>query len=292
MGSTATSFLHNGTIGDVHGALPVMKEYYKKTGKKVMLYLAKDVKAYYYEGAYHPTMDSTGVNVMLNQQVIDMMIPLYKAQPYIEDCKVWNKEPIKIDLCKIRDTFVNMPYGDLRMWYPIVYPDLACDFSEKYIEVPELKEDFAKGKLIVSRSERYHNPQANYRFLKPYEKKLLFVGNDLEYAIFTLRFGLNIDRLIINDFLELAQILNQSLGLLSNQTQIFQIAEAIKIPRTVELCSFAPNVIPMGKDGYYFYAQEALEYYVKLMLGETQKPQINGVIELPKSGSSSIIQTT
>jgi len=265
--SETTAFLHQGSIGDVHCSLVVMKEYHRKTGKKVILYLAKDIKAFYYEGAVHPTTDIFGVQVMLNQQVIDMMIPLYKSQPYIEDCKVWNDEPIIVDLGKIRETFVNMPYGDLRMWYPIVYPDLACDFSEKYIEVPEIKEDYAKGKLIVSRSERYHNPQVNYRFLKQYEKRLLFVGNDLEYAIFTLRFGLNIDRLIINDFLELAQILNQSLGLLSNQTQIFQIAEATKIPRAVELCSFAPNVIPMGKNGYYFYAQEALEYYVKIMLG-------------------------
>jgi len=272
MGNKTTSFLHQGSIGDVHASLPVMKEYHRKTGKKVILYLAKDIKAFYYEGAVHPTTDSSGTQVMLNQQVIDMMIPLYKEQPYIEDCKVWNGEPINVDLGKIRETFVNMPHGDLRMWYPIVFPDLACDFSEKYIEVPEMKENIAKGKLIVARSERYHNPQVNYRFLKQFESKLLFVGNDLEYAIFTLRFNLNIDRVIINDFLELAQILNQSLGLLSNQTQIFQIAEAQKNPRIVELCSFAPNVIPMGNDGYYFYAQEALEYYVKLLLGEQQKP--------------------
>lgn len=273
-----SSWVHQGSIGDVHCSLAVIKEYHRKTGKKVILYLAKDIKAFYYEGAVHPTTDSSGVQVMLNQQVIDMMIPLYKAQYYIEDCKVWNNEPINVDLGKIRETFVNMPYGDLRMWYPIVYPDLACDFSEPYIEIPEMKENIAKGKLIVARSERYHNPQVNYRFLKQYENRLLFIGNDLEYAIFTLRFNLNIDRVVINDFLELAQILNQSLGLLSNQSQIFQIAEAKKIPRAVELCSFAPNVIPMGKNGYYFYAQEALEYYVKLLLGETEKTQLSGFV--------------
>ena len=275
-GNLTSSWVHQGSIGDVHCSLAVIKEYHRRTGKKVVLYLAKDIKCFYYEGATHPTVDSSGVHVMLNQEVIDMMIPLYKAQSYIEDCRVWSNEPINVDLGKIRETFVNMPYGDLRMWYPIVYPDLACDFSEPYLEVPKIKEDIAKGKLIVARSERYHNPQVNYRFLKPFEDKLLFVGTDLEYAIFTIRYGLKIKRLIIKDFLELAQILKQSLGLLSNQTQIFQIAEAQKNPRIVELCSFAPNVIPMGKDGYYFYAQEALEYYVKFLLGETEKTQLSG----------------
>ncbi len=279
---STTSFLHQGSIGDVHSSLPSLKEYHRKTGKKAILYLAKDIKAFYYDGATHPTVNENGEQVMLNQQMIDMMIPLYKAQPYIEDCKVWEGEQINIDLGRFRETFVNMPYGDLRMWVPLVYPDLISDLSKKYIEVPEMKEDYAKGKLIVARSERYHNPQINYRFLKKYENKLLFVGTDLEYAIFTIRFKLNISRLIVNDFLELTQILNQSLGLLSNQTQIFQLAEATKIPRAVELCSFAPNVIPMGENGYYFYAQEALEYYVSTMIGETQKTQTNGFFVPPK----------
>jgi hypothetical protein len=276
--NNTTSFLHNGSIGDVHASLPVMKEYYRKFKKKVILYLQKDVKAFYYEGATHPTMDKDGNMTMLNQQVIDMMIPLYKAQEYIEDCKVYNDEKIHCNLGRIRDTFVNMPHGDLRMWYPIIYPDLVCNFAVPYITVPDLTEDIARGKLIVARSERYHSPQASYYFLKKYEDKLLFVGTDLEYAIFTIRYKLNIPRLIINNFLELAQILKQSLGLLSNQTQIFQIAEGLKIPRIVELCSFAPNVIPMGKDGYYFYSQDALVHYVKELLGETEKTQLSGFV--------------
>lgn len=280
--SSVTTFLHNGSIGDCWASIPVMKEYYRKFNKKIILYLEKDVKAFYYENATHPTIDKDGTMVMLNQQVIDMMIPLFKAQEFIEDCRVWNGEKIQGDLTQIRTTFVNMPHGDLRMWYPIIFPDLVCNFAVPYITVPEMKENFAKDKLIVARSERYHNPQVSYYFLKQYEDRLLFVGTDLEYAIFTIRYKLKITRLVVDNFLELAQILKQSLGLLSNQTQIFQIAEGLKIPRTLELCSFAPNVIPMGENGSYFYSQFSLMLYIKELLGETEKTQLSGFSETPE----------
>ncbi len=110
-----------------------------------------------------------------------------------------------------------------------------------------------------------------------YEKDILFVGTEIEYHIFRLRQKLNIERLEINNFLELAQALKQCRFHLSNQTQAFQISTGLKIPRIVELCSMAPNVIPYGKNAYDFYAQEALEYYVKLLSIETEKPQLSGV---------------
>ncbi len=277
-----TSFLHQGSIGDCWASIPAMKEYHTKTGKKVLLYLANGVKAFYYEGASHPTMAEDGAtNVMLNETMINMMIPLFKAQEFIEDCRIWTNQPVKVNLGKIRETFVNMPNGDLRMWYVIVYPDLACDFTKQYITVPDTEKDLAKSKIIISRTERYLNPAINYSFLKKYTDDFVFVGTDLEYAIFTIRYKLNIPRLIINDFLELAQALKQSKGLVANQTQIFQIAEGLKIPRVVELCKFAPNVIPMGEKAFYFYAQEALEYYVSILKGETPKTQTNGFLNAP-----------
>lgn len=270
----ATSFLHQGSIGDVHSSIPAMKEYHRKTGKKIILYLAKDIKAFYYEGAMHPTMDSTGAQVMLNQQVIDMMIPLYKAQYFIEDCRVWNNEPVHIDLGKIRETFVNMPYHSLSKWYFYVYPDLACDLSKQWLTVPDNEKDLAKGKIIVTRSERYLNPAINYSFLKKYEKDVLFCGTELEYFIFKLRYGLDIERLIINDFLELAQAIKQCKFHITNQTQAAQLSEGQKIPRIVELCRFAPNVDTIGENAFEFYAQEALEYYVKVLYDRNTKNPI------------------
>lgn len=265
------TFLHKGSIGDVWASVPAMKEFYRKTGKKALLYLANGTRAVYYEGAVHPTVNHEGEQVMLNEAMINMIIPLMKEQECIYDCKIWNEEPIDIDLNMFRDTFVNMPNGCISRWQFYTWPDMACDLSKVWLTAPDSETDFAKGKIIVTRTERYLNPQLNFFFLKKHEKDILFVGTELEYQIFKLRYQLDIQRLVVKDFLELAQALKQCKFHISNQTQAFQISQGLKIPRILELCSFAPNVIPYGENAFDVYGQGALEYYVSYLLGETPK---------------------
>ena len=263
-----SSWLHSGSVGDCWAAIPAMKEFYRNTGKKVVLYLTNGQKAFYYDGATHPTVGADGVTmVMLNEPTINMMIPLFKEQECIADCQIHNNQPIQVDLNRIRDTFVNMPYHSLSKWYFYAFPDTYCDLSKQYIFAPDSEKDLAKGKIIVTRTERYLNMGISYSFLKKYEKDILFCGTELEYYIFKLRFNLDVKRLHINSFLELAQALKQCKFHISNQTQAMQISEGLKIPRIVELCRFAPNVDLIGEKAFEFYAQEALEYYVSILNG-------------------------
>src|ERR1700733_11395336 len=102
MESLTSPWLHSGSIGDCLAAIPCITEFYRQTGKKVILHLEKDHPARYYEGATHPTRNSENKMVMLNQQVIDMLIPLLKEQEAIQDAKVWEGENIKVDLNVIR----------------------------------------------------------------------------------------------------------------------------------------------------------------------------------------------
>lgn len=264
-----TSFAHNGNIGDVWASLPTMKEYHKKTGKKVVVYLQKDVPAHYYEGAVHPTKDSTGTSVMLNQKMVDMMIPLLKAQDFVEDAKVWTDEKIDFNLAMIRDTFVGMPNFSINRWYFYIFPDLACDLSSKWLQVPDSEKDLAKGKVIITRSERYLNDRISYSFLKEFEEDCVFIGTMREYNTFCMNYDLQIKKLNINDFLEMAQAIKQCRFHLTNQTQAFQMSDGLKKPRILELCSFAPNCIPIGEDAYDFFAQPALEYYFKYLHKKT-----------------------
>jgi hypothetical protein len=263
------SMLHPGNIGDCWAAIPAMREYYTKTGKKVVLYLEKDRKAEYYEGAVHPTKDENGTACMLNQKMIEMMIPLLKEQDFIADAKVWDKEPVQLDLGEIRNTNVGMPNFSINRWYFYVYPDLSCDLSGVWLQVPNAEKNYAKGKIIITRSERYHNPNINYGFLKPYEDDLLFCGTMREYNQFCMSYDLQIRKMHINNFLELAQAIKQCRFHITNQTQAFQLSEGQKIPRILELCNFAPNCIPIGFDAYDFFAQAGLEYYFTLLHKKT-----------------------
>jgi hypothetical protein len=269
------SFSHTGNIGDVWASIPGMREIYRKTGKKIDLYLEKEIPAEYYKGAVHPTKDAGGNPVMLNDKMIEMMIPLLKAQEFINEAKVWEEEEISFYLGAIRDTFVGMPNFSINRWYFTVYPDMACDLSKVWLDVPDSEKDIAKGKVIVTRSERYRNDYANYSFLKPYEDDLLFCGTMREYNNFCMAYDLNVRKLNINNFLELAQAIKQCRFHVTNQTQAFQLSEGLKKPRILELCSFAPNCIPIGEDAYDFFAQQALEYYFEYLHKKTAEAVLN-----------------
>lgn len=270
--TSVISFIHNGSIGDVIASVPGMREAYRKTGKKVNLYLLNGQAAVYYPGATHPTRGGDGKMVLLNETVIKMLIPLLKAQPFFNDVKMWDKEPVQYDLNQIRETNVGAPNFCLSRWYFYTFPDLACDLSEQWLTIPEADKDIAKGKIIITRTERYTNPNIDYSFLKPFQSDILFSGTELEFNIFKYRFGLKeIKHLIVSDFLELAQAIKQSKFHISNQTMAFQISQGLKIPRIVELCQYAPNVLVIGKDAYDFFAQESLEYYFHTLNGTLEK---------------------
>lgn len=268
------TWLHDGSIGDVIASIPAIKEYYDMTGHKSILYLRNNQKAFYYatEGNNHPTKNpDTNDMVMLNEKAIGMLIPLLKEQECFEDVKIFSNQAINVDLNQIRTTNVGMPNFCISRWYFYKFPDLACDLSKQWLNVPDSCIDLAKGKILVTRTERYLNPNISYNFLKKYEKDVVFSGTDVEYVIFKTRYDLDIPKLQINNFLELAQAIKQSKFHISNQTMAFQISQGIKHPRILELCEFAPNVIVIGENAYDFFSQEGLELYVKVLNGETKK---------------------
>jgi|SRR6185369_6874974 len=265
-----SNFLSSGNAGDAIGALPAIREFYRKTGIKPTLYLRKGVEAFYYEGAVHPVKDpETQKNVMLNQKMIDMLIPLLKSQSFLEDVKTYADEEIGCDLDQIRETNVGMPGLSLNRWYFYVYPDLACDLSKPWLEVPDAEKDLAKGKIIITRTERYTNPNIDYSFLKPYEDELIFSGTMREYNNFCMGYDLNIKKLTVDNFLTLAQAIKQSRFHVTNQTMANQISTGLCHPSILEVCTFAPNCIPIGEDRYDFLAQKGLEYYFDVLHKKT-----------------------
>lgn len=263
-----SSFLSSGNSGDTLAALPAMREFYNKTGIKPTLYLRKGVKAFYYEGAVHPVKDETGP-VMLNEAMIKMLIPLLKEQPFLENVKEWSDEKIGCDLDQIRETNVGMPNLSINRWYFYVYPDLACDLSKSWLTVPDTEMDLARGKIIITRTERYLNQNIDYSFLKPFEDELIFSGTMREYNNFCMSFDLNIKKLTVNTFLDLAQAIQQSRFHITNQTMANQISSGLMHPSILEVCDYAPNCIPIGEDRYDFLAQLGLEYYFNYLYKKT-----------------------
>jgi len=258
------TFKHQCNAGDLIASMSGIKHLCEERKAKAIIYQRLDAPQSYYEGAIHPIKNDSGNTVGMNRKMFELIKPLILSQSYVKDFKIWQGESVYIDLDKIREVFVNIPNGNIQKWYFYLYPQMACDISKEWIDVfysPNFSEIDFKNKIIINRTQRYTNTNITYFFLKKYQKQILFTGIEEEYQLFRTEFNLDVERLEVNNFLELAQALKNCKFFLGNQSFVYNLAEAMKIPRIVEYCSFAPNCTTHGKDGYEFLYNAGLEFH-------------------------------
>lgn len=287
------TYLHNCNSGDLICALPGIQEIYRKYGKKAIICQVLDYPGHYMPGLIHSVKDNTGVQVTFNRKMFDMMRPLLLAQEYIEDFQVYTDQKIEIDLAIIRESvigteeepdakphtivrakqFVNIPNMALPGWTMLAYPPMACDISKPWITVPDVPQSpvFANA-ILINRTERYLNAKINYTFLKQYEAELIFTGTEKEHIQFCCQFKLDIPRVDIDDFLDLAQHLAYCKFFIGNQSFPWNLANAMGVPRILEMCAYAPNCQPfVGKDNLGFLQQVPLECHFEYLYNK-RKP--------------------
>lgn len=274
------TYLHSCNAGDLICALPGMRHVYRTKDKKAIIRQILDMPGNYYAGAVHSVRDDKNVQVTMNRRMFDMLSPLLLAQDYIAGFQIFTPDgdqQHEVDLTVIREKVgennviipgtvnVNIPYGALPSWLMLAYPQMACDFSQPWIETPGLQV-IAKSYILINRTQRYGNEGINYTFLKKYQDELLFIGTETEHQLFCKQFKLDFNRLQVDDFLELAEVMKMCRFFLGNQSFPWNLANALGIPRLLEMCHFAPNCQPfVGENNYGFLHQLALEYYFELL---------------------------
>jgi len=258
-------YFHNCNCGDLIGALAGIRQIFRQTGSKAIIYQQLNLPGQYMQGLIHSVKDENGVQVTMNQRMFDMIRPLLLSQEYIEDFIVYTDQEKYIPLDIIRGKLnVNIPLGMLPSWTMLAFPDMACDLSEPWIFVEGASS--ISDKILINRTERYQNSVIDYGFLKDYQQDMLFVGTETEHLAFCKQFKLNFPRLEVDNFLELAQLMKQSRFFMGNQSFPWNLANAMGIPRIVEMFGLAPNCQPfVGKDNYGFLHQRGLEYYFDLL---------------------------
>jgi len=273
--SLPTSVKHMANMGDQIAVMPALKKYYEVTGRKIKFLQLVNTPAAYYPGATHPTTNN-GEMVTLNQAMFDMMKPLVESQEYIDSYEVYQGQKVDLDFDVIRQkTFVNLPHGAIQAWIPYAFPDLSFDLSKEWITLddntPEYISEQVKDKIVLNFTDRYRNHLTDYFFLKNYMPDLIFAGTETEHWNFCNKWQLTIPRLEINNFLDLAYALKASRFLLSNQSMNWNLAEALKTPRILEVCQYAQNCQPMvGENSYGFFHQVGVEYYFRKLYNETK----------------------
>lgn len=255
--------------GDCLASLPALKQYAQDNNRQIILYLWLNRGAYYFEGAVHPTKNAQGQNVTMNEEVFTAIRPLLLQQPFIKDVLPWRGEPYSFAFDKHLEKNIDKWNINISRLYFYIFPDISTDLSVPWLTVPDSERDLAKGKIIITRTERYNNPMVSYHFLKPHQNQILFCGLKQERDKFCVDFDLNIEWLRTDTFLEFAQAVKQCQFYISNQTSGYQLAEGQKVRRILEVCPGCPNVMPFGPNGYDFLYQLGLEYYFHKLLKET-----------------------
>ncbi len=266
-----TRVKHLANLGDIIASLAACKKFHEVTGRRIMYMQVVDNPAAYYQGAVHPTVDSTGVNVSVNSTGFEMIKPLIEAQEYIHSFVQYQGQPIDLNFDVIRgQTNVNMPHGMLPAWIMYAFPDLAIDLSKPWVtvpaETPKYVSDQVKGKVLLNFTERYRNQVMDYYFLKSYAPDLIFSGTEREHWLFCNRWGLDIPLLKTKNFLDLAHAIKQSRFILSNQSFNWNTANALGTPRILEVCMYADNCQPfVGPENYGYFYQVGAEYYFRTL---------------------------
>lgn len=262
-------FKHSVNPGDLIAAMGAIKKYYDIMKRDVVVCQQINMAAQYYSGAIHPTVDENGTMVCCNEPIFNMLKPLIESQYYVSQFVKYDGQKIDIDLDVIRGhTNVNLPNGAIQNWISFAWPDLQFDLSKPWIfvndECPEHIKQQTRGKIIVNFTERYRNHQRDYFFLKSYAPDMVFAGTESEYWKFCTRWQLDIPRLQINDFLEYAHAIKECRFFLGNQSMGWNLCDAMKKPRILEVCVYAQNCIHgVGEHSYGYLHQQAVEYYVR-----------------------------
>lgn len=270
--------------GDLINFLPGIKHVCERDNAKATLYLGLNIN---WQSLGQLTRKSPST---ISPEIFESLKPLLLSQSYIakveswevafpDDYKkwcdffkimrspsemiTWHNENFKgyVDLDKIYLTPTNIPFGNIHRWPWYCYPDMACDLSKPWLEVEP--DDVFEDIIVVNRTLRARNDGINYKFLNKVKEAVIFVGHRDEFDEFVSMNEITSSMCYVttDNLHDLSIIIRSCKFFIGNQSLCFALAEAMKVPRILETCSYLPNVIPSGQKAYDFYFQSALEYY-------------------------------
>jgi hypothetical protein len=123
-------------------------------------------------------------------------------------------------------------------------------------------EPLLMGDIVVNRSLRYHDiMDIDYGLLRDC-KNITFIGRVEEYRIFKEMYNIVCWQHECKNVLEMARIIAGARLFVGNQSLGFALAEAMKVPRVLEVCAVKDNCRPAGENGYTELNQEIIRRYL------------------------------
>lgn len=235
------SFKHSGDLGDIILSLPTVCE---SGGGRLLL----DCEG----GLNEPLVRWANYDrTKLNKSTIDFITPLLKQQDYLRSVGYWQGEDVDVNLDKFR---LHNKHNCLMSAHLDSIGKLS--FKSKWskapwIDAPSLALPEGK-KFILSRSCRYHS---NYTFWETLDDSIIdssvFVSLDWEYDYFMKtfpRYQGRVKRMDTSDALKLAGYIKSCDMVITNQSFVYCLAEAMKKNLVLEVYRLCPASI-IERDG-------------------------------------------
>jgi len=229
------TFKHSGSGGDIIYALPTIKAL--SNGRPAKLFL-------------NPLKRKPDDPHPFDIKMCNLMIPLLEHQPWLSSVRIFNGETIDYDL----DLFRRIPdiqtgRNSIVHWYFWLFA-VSADLSQPWLEVRP--PPAPRGKIVLARSARCHNLNINYAFLREFGE-IDFVGTPDEFQEMQQTLP-ELRHVPCKDLLELARVIKSARFFIGNQSFPYAVAEALKVPRILEIFPRMPDVIPTGgKTGEAFF---------------------------------------
>ena len=249
------SVLQSGHLGDLIYSLPFVKRAAEINDANVNFNVGFD--------EISGTPNHSSGKYCINETTYNYIKPLLEYQSYIANVQKHDGNLVNYNFDQFRRIGLNIAAGDLRRNHGYVYPELQQDLSGPFIEAP-MDEQY-KNLIVVNLTDRYRNPKVDYRILANYD--FVFVGLEHEYENFCKIHYIKPERIILENALQTATLLNSCKLFIGNQSSTFAIAEGLKIKRMLEVFNTCPNVIPMGANGYGYINQHGFETLLNLIYG-------------------------
>ncbi len=250
---------HSGNAGDVIYSLTALKKIHEMTGLKINIFLNLNQPLNMVGFRSHPLG-----NVMLNEKMAEMLRPLLTAQSYIHGFGVLTDQKIHVNLDFFRSGAFNLINSNSARWSGY-QTGVSPDLWKKWLDVtPDLR---YRDKIVITRTERYRNTSIDYSFLNRYDN-VICVGVESEYHDIKKVLP-RIEWVKVDDFYQLASIMAGCKFFIGNQSFPFSVAEALKIPRILEVYYHITNVIPEGENAHDFFFQSHFEWLVEHLNGQS-----------------------
>jgi len=182
-----------------------------------------------------------------NPNAVKMLTPLIELQPYIKECAAYFGQHIDKSFVDFRNN--GHPFGVPLAKLHADWIGQQVDFSKPWIHCP--KDNKFNGKIIVNKTSRYCNNLFPWiELIQIFKDKILFVGTNEEYKNFCEING-SVERLIINNYLDLAVAINSSECFIGNQSSANCIAEGLKHNSILEVSLNTPDCIYKRYNAYH-----------------------------------------